>query len=112
MVQLYSKKVVHTIVAHEVHSAINDQAKEVSKVAEARLAAHRKTGSHEITVTEGEVDSFVNLDGPSPESVEFGHWVEGKYKTDPPKFAQGLYILTGSADLDTTPKQTVRQSGR
>jgi hypothetical protein len=103
---------MNRVVSHldEVRRDVKDHADAVGDVAKARLAGHTKTGEHQITVTHGEVDSFVNLEGVHPESVEFGHWVEGKYKSDPPKFAQGLYILTLAAQLDATPKQGPRRA--
>lgn len=112
MAQLIGLKAMNQVVSHldEVRNDVKDHAKAVGEVATGRLAGHEKTGEHKITVTHGEVDSFVNLEGVHPESVEFGHWVEGKYKSDPPKFAQGLYILTLAAGLDAKPKQTVRRA--
>ncbi|WP_181022307.1 DUF5403 family protein [Mycobacterium avium] len=112
MAKLISRKALNSIVSHleGVRVEVHHEAKEVGRVAEGRLAGHRKTGEHEVTVTQGEVDSFVNLEGEHPESVEFGHWVRGKYENpEKPKFVPGLYIITGAADLDTTPKQGPRR---
>lgn len=113
MAQLIGLHAMNLVVSHldEVKRDVKDHAEVVGTEAAGRLAAHRKTGEHQITVTHGETDSFVNLEGVHPESVEFGHWVAGKYKTDPPKFARGLYILTLAAGLDATPVQGVRRSG-
>lgn len=112
MAKLIGLEAMNRVVSHldEVSRDVKDHAKVVGDAATGRLAAHEKTGEHKITVTHGEVDSFVNLEGVHPESVEFGHWVEGKFKTDPPKFARGLYILTLSAGLDATPKQSARRA--
>lgn len=113
MADLIGLEAMNIVVSHldEVKSAVREHAKVVADEATGRLAAHKKTGDHEITLTHGDVDSFVNLEGTHPESVEFGHWVAGKYKTDPPKFARGLYILTLAAGLDATPVQGARRSG-
>lgn len=52
------------IVAHlgGVIGAVNDTAKQGAARAEAILARHRYQGHSRITVTRGDVDSFVNLD--------------------------------------------------
>lgn len=109
MAYLVPRRVLHTIVAHEVRDGVHDEAEKVGDRAKANLARHRREGKHHVTVTAGSVDSFVNLIGEAAMSLEFGHWVEGKFKTDPPTFAQGTYILTGAADLDTAPKRGPRR---
>jgi hypothetical protein len=100
--------IVGTEAAPEVHRKTD----QVGARAEAMLSSHRRTGEHEIFIEHEEIDGLYGLEGVHPESVEFGHWVEGKFKTDPPKFAEGLYIITGAAGLELTPKQTVRRSRR
>lgn len=83
----------------EIEDAVSEKAKEVGRIAEARLAAHRKTGNASVTVTRSGVDSIVHLNDPAALSIEFGHMVKGKYETDTPKYVPGLYIITGAAGL-------------
>lgn len=111
MVDLISDFAMNRVVSHlaEVQRDVHAHTDEVGAVAQARLAGHHRTGEHEVTTTHGDTDGFVNLEGVHPESVEFGHWIRGKFATDPPKFAQGLYIITGAADMDVTPKQGPRR---
>lgn len=68
----------------ETQAALKQAAAEIAAKARANLAAHRETGRHVITTTKGVVDHYINLEGPSAVSVEFGHhdkrtgkWVEG-----------------------------------
>lgn len=62
--------------------------------AEALLAMHRDTGSHEIeyerkkNVDYGHIDHYVTMKGPAAVSVEFGHVKENG------RWVQGLYIIT------------------
>lgn len=92
---------MNLVVSHldDCTHATHAKADEVADVAQVLLAAHRKTGEHEITTTHGDVDAFVNLEGPAVLSVEFGHLVKGKYERAVPKKVPGLYIITGAAGL-------------
>lgn len=101
MVQLIGQKAMNHVVSHlgEVKGAVSDKAQNVGQVAEARLAAHHDTGHAKVTVTHGDVDSFVNLEDEAALSIEFGHMVKGKFETDTPKKVPGLYIITGAAGL-------------
>lgn len=115
MVKLIGQKAMNTVVSHleEVHDGVGDVAKSTEKKAEAKLAAHRDTGAAKITRTEGSVDWFVNLEDAAAESIEFGHWVKGKYEDkEHPKFVPGLYVLTTGAGLDATPKSGPRRRRR
>ena len=115
MATLYSEKALNEVVSHleGVRDEVHDHAKDVGHTAQGRMSGHHRSGEHEVTVTRGEVDSFVNLVGPAPESVEFGHWVKGKFeKKDEPKYVPGLYIITGAAELDASPKQGPRKARR
>lgn len=96
MVQLIGQKAMNIVVSHlgEVKDAVHDTAKERGDISRSKLAAHRDTGAASISVTQGDVDSFVNLDDPAALSIEFGHWVKGKFETDTPKFVKGIYVLT------------------
>jgi hypothetical protein len=98
---LISQKAMNQVVSHidGVKLAVHAEAEIAGARAEANLARHRKTGQAKITVTQGDVDSFVNLDDPDAMSIEFGHWVKGKYERSQPKFVPGLYIITEAAGL-------------
>lgn len=79
----------------KVQKALRARAKKMANVGRALLAAHRKTGAHDVkyeghrsSVAFGHIDHYVVLDGPAPISVEFGHHTKNG------KWVQGLYILT------------------
>lgn len=92
----YGEKMMNQIISHldGVSDEVHDVAKQRAAQSRALLAGHRDTGNAEITVTRGDVDSFVNLVDPAALSIEFGHWVKGKYERDTPKFVPGIYVLT------------------
>lgn len=111
-VRLIGEKAMNRVVSHleGVHSEVGDAARRVEKNAERRLAMHHDTGAAHITRTEGDVDWFVNLVDDAALSIEFGHWVEGKYKDkDHPQYVPGLYILSTGAGLDAAPKSGPRR---
>jgi hypothetical protein len=56
--------------------------------ARARLAAHRKSGDHKITQTQGDVDHFVNLEGTAAVAVEVGH-----HDPHSGEFVPGIHVL-------------------
>lgn len=101
MVRLIGQKAMNRVISHipGVRAAVAAKAAEVAAVAEMRLAAHRHSGRARIDVTHGDVDSFVNFEDPAVLSIEFGHFVGGKFETDEPKYVPGLYIITGAAGL-------------
>lgn len=86
---------VERVISHsdEVEAILGDAAFGVTGRARSNLAKHRKTGEHRITQTKGNVDHFVNLEGPAALSVEDGHFVGGQFQGDEPKFVEGLHIL-------------------
>ncbi len=77
-----------------VQDAVEAAAKRLARVAEGRLAAHRKTGDHHITIDRirnvkyGYLDRYVSLKGSAPMSVEFGH------RNHRGGYVHGLYIMT------------------
>jgi hypothetical protein len=103
MVQMMvSRKKMNDIVSKlpEVRDAVHNQAEIVAAKAEGILAQHRDNSDnehHEITLTHGDVDSFVNLEGPAPMSVEFGHYI--RMSGGFPRYVVGLYILHRAAGL-------------
>src|SRR5687767_4652986 len=54
----------------------------------ARLAAHKVTGQHKITQTQGSVDHFVNLEGPASLAIEVGH-----HNKRTGEFTRGIHVL-------------------
>lgn len=102
MVRLISDKAMNRVVSHlePVHNELGDVARRIRKSAQGRLEIHRYSGTAKVTISEGDVDWFVNLEDAAAISIEFGHWVKGKYE-DPskPKFVQGLYIISRAAGL-------------
>jgi hypothetical protein len=100
-VKLIGRKAMNLVISHldGVVEAVAEEAKEIGVRASARLAMHRKTGAAQVSVTHGDVDSYVNLDDPAAMSIEFGHMVKGKFEEDEPQFVPGLYIITGAAGL-------------
>ena len=101
MVVLIREKAMNHVISHleGVKAAVHTEAEIIAGRAEGRLAQHRKTGQAQINVTQGDTDSFVNLDDPNAMSIEFGHWVKGKYETSAPRFVPGLYIISEAAGL-------------
>jgi hypothetical protein len=81
-------KTMERTIAHsdEVEGILGDHAYPVMIRARALLDRHRKTGEHRITQTKGQVDHFVNLEGPAAMSVEEGHFVGDRY-------VDGLHVL-------------------
>lgn len=79
----------------KVQAALRARAQKMARVGKSLLAAHRKTGAHDVkyeghrsAVAYGHIDHYVIMDGPAPISVEFGHHTENG------KWVNGLYILT------------------
>lgn len=79
----------------KVQRALKARAKKIERAGKALMAAHRDTGAHQVnyvghTSTEeyGHIDHYVELTGPAPISVEFGH------RTKNGKWVHGLYIMT------------------
>lgn len=101
-VDLISQKKMNKTISHlpGVIGAVRMQAQKIGAKAEARLeTVHTPARESEITITYGEVDSFVNLDDPDNAlSIEFGHilYINGK-RTG--KYIPGKYIITGAAGL-------------
>ncbi|ASR77126.1 tail completion or Neck1 protein [Mycobacterium phage MyraDee] len=103
MARLYKEKALHHVVVEipGVKDEVHDEAESGARKAKARLARHRYQGQAKVTVTQGDVDSFINLEDPNALSIEFGHFVKGKFgnKDGTPKHVKGLYIITGGAGL-------------
>jgi hypothetical protein len=70
MARVYVYPQCNDIVAHQqgVIDFVNHLANEKAAVARGTLMAHRAEGHSEITVTTGDVDSFVNLEDKPSES--------------------------------------------
>jgi len=102
----YGQRAMNALISHleGVKGAVYEQATEVRGKAEAKLARHRDTGRAKVTLTRGQVDSFVNLDDPAALSIEFGHaqeieWQENGDSSIEVRWVDGLHIITGAAGL-------------
>jgi hypothetical protein len=77
-----------------VHDTVVDYANDSARKGKMRLAQHRHEGDSKVTVTEGDVDAFVNLDDTAGQwaaaAIEFGHRAGGTNG----KFVPGLYIIS------------------
>jgi len=77
-----------------VHKTVVDHADSSARTAKVRLAQHKHDGDSKITVTEGDVDAFVNLDDTAGEraaaAIEFGHRSGGANG----RYVPGLYIIS------------------
>jgi hypothetical protein len=85
---------IASTVAHMagVKAAVTVERDKLAAVAEGLFASHDNPGGHSITTSEphdfASLDAFVNLEGPAPLSVEFGHWTP-----DHKQHVEGLHIL-------------------
>jgi hypothetical protein len=105
MVKLISQKAMNTVVSHldEVRDGCHQEAKGIEHAASALLEEarastrwHKIIGPGHLTnvdSSQGEVDSFANLNAPNPMAIEFGHEPSGVYAGTPTKAPEGLYIL-------------------
>ncbi|QBJ00210.1 hypothetical protein SEA_PHARAOH_21 [Mycobacterium phage Pharaoh] len=108
MARVYAN--ANRVAAHHVDTikAVRDAAKEGGRRSKARLDAARASSDHTkiygpshvtgVTVTHGDLDSFINLEGTDPMAIEFGHFPSGYFA--PEKYGRitkaptGLYIIT------------------
>lgn len=115
MAELIEPRSMNIVISHleGVRNAVHDEAESIGDAARADLERLRATTRwHKIygpghltriTVSQGDVDSFTNLEGPHPMAIEFGHRPSGVFgpggslghiKTKAP---EGLYILHRAA---------------
>lgn len=110
-VHLISSKAMNTVVSHldGVRGRVHEEAKGIEEAAKAALEEarastkwHKIVGPGHLTYvdsSQGEVDSFANLNAPNPMAIEFGHEPSGvfgpggKYGSTKTKAPEGLYIL-------------------
>ena len=96
MVQMKPATFVNRVVAREARPAVHEHALDIGVRAEGNLARHREHGRHRVTVTAGrKTDAFVNLEGPAPLSVEFGHYTGYKNR----EYVPGLRVLRDAAGI-------------
>lgn len=98
--KLIGQKSMNLVVSHldGVHDALGDTAKQVRRSGQSRLEQHRYEGDAKVTITEGDVDWFVNLDDPAALSIEFGHMSKKKNGANG-HYVPGLYIITKAAGM-------------
>lgn len=107
MAKIISEAAMRRVLARQpgIHRALGDTARRVQGNAERRLALHRQTGNAKVTLTEGKLDWFVNLEDIAVLSIEYGHWAKTRNgelirgKDGKPIYVQGLYILSTAAGL-------------
>ena len=99
-VRLIGQKAMNYVVSgiDEVKDAVDSEAREIGRRAEARLASHRETGNARIEVDTSGKDALVSLVDRAALSIEFGHYVVNQYGPTG-KHVPGLYIVTGAAGL-------------
>src|SRR5882672_1565902 len=92
-VRVYKTAEKSVALTQEVDEILRRHAGVIRSAAMARLARHRKTGTHKITVSKERIDHFVHLKGRAALSVEEGHWAgEGGAR----RFVRGLDIVKGA----------------
>lgn len=99
-VRLIGQKAMNYVVSgiDEVKDAVDSEAREIGRRAEARLASHRETGNAHIDVNTRGKDALVSLVDRAALSIEFGHYVVNQHGPTG-KYVPGLYIVTGAAGL-------------
>jgi hypothetical protein len=98
---LRSDRTINKIVSQqpEVKEAVSEAALKIAVKAERKLQLHRDTGAARIEVEFGRTDAYVFLVDEAAVSIEFGHWVKGKFETSEPKYVPGLYVISEAAGL-------------
>lgn len=93
-------------VAHlpEIHAAVLAERDKVAHIAVGLFASHDNPGGHEINTHDhgdgfDDIDGVVNLDGPAPLAVEFGHFAGTEDGGDDRTFVSGLHILGRTAAI-------------
>lgn len=87
----------HLSMRDEVQEALESVARQIYTAAFRDLAAHRKTGEHQIEISKernqkyGHIDWVVSMTGDNSVSVEFGHWTRNNTT-----YVRGLYIITNA----------------
>lgn len=120
MAKLIGRKAMNKVVAHlpVVRNGVHKEAKDIGRkakalLAEARASTHWRKIHPEsspphvtrIEVTQGAVDSYVQMWGLNPMATEFGHAPSGVFGPDgelghlQSRAPHGLYILTRAAGL-------------
>jgi hypothetical protein len=78
-----------------VKAAVRAERDKVADIAKGLFAEHDNPGGHKITTTNSrKTDAFINMDGPAPLSVEFGHFAAQSADGDIPRFVEGLHIFS------------------
>lgn len=95
MIDLLPEKQMNKKVSHlpGVRKSTYDHAKEIARIAEARLAPHRKTGAAKIEVSRGTVDAFASLVDEAALSIEFGHYLGREELGTKRQFIRGLHLF-------------------
>ena len=95
MIELIPQKQMNKKISHlpGVRKEVYNHAKEIGRIAEARLAPHRKTGAAHIEVSRGTTDAFASLIDDAALSIEFGHYLGSEAHGLDRKFIRGLHLF-------------------
>jgi hypothetical protein len=95
MIDLMPEKELNRKISHlpGVRKEVYDTAKEIGRIAESRLAPHRKSGNAKIEVSRGTVDAFASLVDPAALSIEFGHYLGREELGTKRQFIRGLHLF-------------------
>lgn len=83
---------IASLVAHmpEVTAAVRLERDKVAAIAQALFASHDNPGGHEIGTHNSGPDALIDIDGPAPLSMEYGHWQKTKHGR---VHVEGLHIF-------------------
>lgn len=97
MAEIY--KGLESLAAYAAKEEVLATARDLASQAESNLAGHRRTGGASISVSQGRLDAFVNLDDPAALSIELGHYTwagDQAQATDTSgsrRYVPGLHVL-------------------
>lgn len=89
-----SERAANKLIAHlaGVQTALDRNVRRMEGPARALLARHTKSGEHEIRVTRGKADRFLELTGPAATALEKGH-VDARSG----RHVEGIHVLEQAA---------------
>lgn len=95
MIELLPRKQMNKKISHlpGVRGAVYEHAQEIGRIADGRLAPHRKTGAAHIEVSRGTVDAFASLVDEAALSIEFGHYLGSQARGLDRQFVRGLHLF-------------------
>ncbi len=79
-----------------IQAIIRAKRDEIKAVADALFAPHNRPGGHEIETSDGVVDAYLEMTGPDPMSVEYGHFTPPNKEGDV-TYVEGLHVMSRAA---------------